>query len=140
MNTYTDREIHSDHRQWTEERAMWHDDVRVWEDEIESMRAKLERVDAALARQKHDLQVHAAALRLYDDRDGRREHALAECERCSNDEKEMVLAHAHDAEVSQQARQRERHNELKTIQRRLMAEMLAMAKIADRLPLVVTNS
>ncbi|HVA48767.1 MAG TPA: hypothetical protein VNH11_20545 [Pirellulales bacterium] len=133
MNTYKDSEIHCDHCQWTSERALWHDDVRVWEQEIDEMGAKLRRVEAVLIQHRHDLQVHAAALRLYDDRDARREHALAQYEKEGNDEKGMVLEHAHESEVSQQARQRERHHELKAAQRRLMANLLAMAKIADHL-------
>lgn len=134
MNVYSDTQLHRDHRQWAEERALWHDDVRVWEEEVEEIGAKLKRVEAALARQKHDLQVHAAAVRLYGGCYARREHALVEYEQDGNGEKGMLLAHVHEGEVQQHARQCQRHEEIKVSQHRLMAELRALIAIADRLP------
>jgi hypothetical protein len=134
MSVSSDTRIHQDHRQWADERALWHDDIRMWEQEIEELTGKLQRIEAALGRQKHDLQVHAGAVRLYGERDACREHELACCERAANEEKERVLAQAHDTEISEQGRQRERHAELKASQRRLMAELRSLIQIADRLP------
>ncbi|HWB08598.1 MAG TPA: hypothetical protein VG826_05215 [Pirellulales bacterium] len=134
MATSSDIKIHRDHCRWSDERTLWHDDVRMWEQEIEELRGKLQRIEIALGRQKHELQVHAAAVRLYGERDARREHELACCEREGNEEKEMMLAQVHDTEISQQNRQRERHNELKASQRRLMSELRSLVQIADRLP------
>ena len=134
MNVYSDIELHRDHFQWSEERALWHDDLRIWEEELEEAAAKLKRIEASLEQQSHQLHVHAAAIRIYQERDGRREHLLVECLQDGNEERGMVLAHAHEGEVSQQARQRERHDELKSLQRRLMAEVRPLVQIADRLP------
>jgi hypothetical protein len=134
MSVSSDIRIHQDHCQWADERALWHDDVRVWEQEIEELKGKLRRIETALGRQKHELQVHAAGVRLYGERDALREHELARCERECNDEKGMMLVQAHDTEISQQNRQRERHAELKASQRRLMAELRSLIQIADRLP------
>ena len=134
MNVYSDTQLHRDHHQWTEERASWHDDVRVWEEEIDELLAKLKRVEAALAQQRHHLQVHAAAIRAYQERDGRREHLLVECLRGGDEERGMVLAHAHAGEIGQQQRQRERHEEIKASQRRLIAELRALLSAADSLP------
>lgn len=134
MNAHSETQLHRDHLQWAEARALWHDDVRAWESEIAEVEAKLRRVEAALAQQKHDLQVHAAAIRIYQERDGRREHLLVECLRDGNDERGMVLVHAHEGESNQQERQSERHEELKASQRRLMGTLRPLIPIADRLP------
>lgn len=140
MNAYSETQLHRDHLQWTEARASWHDDVRIWESEIEEAEAKLRRVEAALAQQKRNLQVHAAAIRIYQERDGRREHLLVECLREGNEERSTVLAHAHEGEVGQQERQSERHEELKASQRRLMLELRPLVAFADRLPSSVQKS
>jgi hypothetical protein len=137
MNVYTPTQVHRDHREWTEERALWHDDVRVWEKEVDDLLAKLQRVEAALSEQKHNLRVHAAALRLYEEGNARCEHLLADCERYGNDERESLLAHAHEGEVQRQDRQRERHQELKVSQRLLMSEIRPFARLGDDLPPVV---
>lgn len=134
MSLYSDTELHRDHCEWAQERAMWHDDVRVWQEEVEEVGGKLKRIEAALAQQKHDLQVHAAAVRMYGERDGRREHLLAEYERDGNEERGMLLGYAHEGEIQQQERQRERHEEIKATQRRLMADLRALLAAADRLP------
>jgi hypothetical protein len=134
MAISNDIKIHHDHREWSDERALWHDDIRVWQQEIDELSGKVQRIELALGRQKHDLQVHAAAVRLYDKRDAGREHELACCERNGNEEKGMVLAHAHDTEISQQCRQRQRHAELKASQRQLMSELRSLIEMADRLP------
>lgn len=134
MKPSSTTQLHRDHCQWNEERAMWHDDLRMWEEEIDEAAAKLKRVDAVLAQQKHNLQVHAAAVRLYQERDGRREHLLVECLRNAGEERGSVLAHAHEGEIDQQQRQRDRHEELKVSQRRLMSELSTLIATADRLP------
>lgn len=134
MTLCSDAQQHRDHCQWSEERALWHDDIRMWEREAEDVEAKLRRVEAALAQQKHELQVHAASIRIYAERDGRREQLLAENERNANEERGMMLAHAHEGEIHQHERQRERHEEIKATQRRLMRELRALIALADRLP------
>ena len=134
MKRYSDTQVHRDHCQWNEERALWHDEIRMWEEEIEKASAKLRRVEAVLAQQKHDLQVHAAAIRIYQQRDGQREHALVHCERHSDDERRMLLARVHGGEVEEHRRQNERHEEIKASQRRLMGELRTLIATADRLP------
>src|SRR5690348_2615246 len=99
MKTSIDTQLHRDHCQWNQDRAMWHDDLRVWEEEIDEAVAKLRRIEAALEQQKHNLQVHAAAIRIYQERDGRREHLLVECLHDGNEERNMVLVHAHEGEI-----------------------------------------
>lgn len=134
MNVYSDTQLHRDHCRWTEERAMWYDDIRVWEKEVEAAEARLKRVASALAQQKHDLQVHAGVIRAYQERDGRRERLLAEFERDGNEERGLVLIHAHEGDVQQHERQRERHEEIKTGQHRLISELHSLNAIADHLP------
>ena len=134
MSVYSDTQLHRDHVQWTNERALWHDDVRIWEREVEQLEANLRHITAVLAQQKHDLQVHAAAISIYQQRDGRREHALVQCERNGSEECEMLLVHAHEGEIREHERQRERHEEIKASQRRLMADLRALTAAADRLP------
>lgn len=131
MLAYTDYQLHDDHRLWTGERALWHDDVRIWQKEIDGLRAKLKQIDAALEQQEHDLQVHAAALTLYEGRDAQREHSLVQYEQDCNEERRMVLSHVHEAEVSQHGRQRERHEELKASQRRLLGQLRSLARLAE---------
>lgn len=134
MNLYSDTQLHQDHCQWTEERALWRDEIRMWEEEVEEVQAKLTRLEAALAQQKHDLQVHAASIRIYAERDGRREQLLADYERNGDEERGMVLAQAHEGEIHQQQRQAERHEEIKASQRQLMAKLRVLTTIADHLP------
>ena len=139
MIIYSDIEIHSDHRQWSEERALWCDEVELWDAEIDKARAALRRIEAALARQKHDLRSHAAALPREQACDARGEHALAQFEWDGNQEREMLLAHTHEDEVARQAQQRQRHEELKATQRRLIAHLGVLPEIVGRLP-PLTNS
>ena len=134
MNVYSDTQVHRDHLQWAEERAMWHDDVRVWEEEVEELEAKLKQITAALVRQKHELQVHSGVIRVDGEHDARHEHALAEYERDGNEERMKLLANAHNGETCQQTRHRQRHEEIKATQRRLIAELRALIPIANRLP------
>ena len=134
MNVQNDIQVHRDHREWTAERASWHDDVRVWQEELEMLRAKLRRIESVLDRQKRELGVHAAALRLYGACDAKSEHQLAQCEKDGDDERKTALLHVHDAEASRQLRQWQRHGELKSLQRRLMTDLMPLAGIADRLP------
>jgi hypothetical protein len=134
MKPYSDTQLHRDHCEWNKERASWHDDLRIWEEEIEEAAAKLKRMEAVLAQQKHELQVHAAAIRIYQQRDGQREHALVRCERDGNDERRMLLAHVHQHEIDEHQRQRERHEEIKASQRGLMSELGTLIATADRLP------
>jgi hypothetical protein len=134
MNASSDTQMHRDHCQWNQERALWHDDVRIWEEELEEIAAKLKRVEAALAQRKHALQVHAAAIRIYQGRDGGREHALVQYERDGNDERGRLLAQAHGGEIQEHQRQRERHEEIKASQRCLMSELRPLIAAADRLP------
>jgi hypothetical protein len=140
MNLYTSTQVHRDHREWSDERAMWHDDVRVWEGEIDDLMAKIQRIEAALVEQRHNLQVHAASVRLYEEAGARSEHLLADCERHGNDERECVLAHAHEGEVQRQERQRERHEELKAAQRLLVIEVRPLARVGEYLPPVARRS
>ena len=131
MLAYTDHQLHKDHRLWTSERALWHDDVRIWEREIDGLRAKLKQIDAALEQQKRDLQVHAAALTLYERRDAEREHALVQYEQDCDDEKRVVLGRAHETEMSQHGLQRQRHEDIKASQRRLLAQVRSFARFAE---------
>ncbi|HET6878682.1 MAG TPA: hypothetical protein VFI31_00835 [Pirellulales bacterium] len=139
MNAYTPTQVHHDHHEWTEERALWHDDIRVWEEEVDELLAKLQRIAAVLTEQKHSLRVHGAALRLYEQGNARCEHLLAECERYGNDERECILGHAHEGEVQRQDRQRERHEELKASQRRLMSDVRPLTRLAETLPPTVRH-
>lgn len=134
MSTCNDTQLHRDHIEWSKDRALWHDDVRIWEHEIEQLEAKLRRITAVLVQQKHDLQVHAASISIYQQRDGRREHALVQYERDGSEERGKLLEHAHEGEIREHERQRERHEEIKAIQRRLMTELHALNATADRLP------
>ena len=134
MNLYSDTQLHQDHCQWTEERALWRDEIRMWEQEVEELEAKLTRLQATLAHQKHELQVHAASIRIYAERDGRREQLLADYERNRNEERGMVLAQAHEGEIHQHQRQAMRHEEIKAHQRQLMTKLRALTTIADSLP------
>lgn len=136
MNVYSDTELHRDHRLWTDERALWHDDVRVWEKEVDELLAKLKRLEIALEQQKRELQAHAAAVRLYQECDGRREHALVQYERDGNEERGTLLEHAHEGAIQEHQRQRERHAHVKATQRRLMAELRPLGQVTKR---VVAN-
>ncbi|HEX7448004.1 MAG TPA: hypothetical protein VF306_10685 [Pirellulales bacterium] len=131
MLAYTDHELHEDHRLWTSERALWHDDVRIWQREIDGLRARLKQIDAALEQQQRDLQVHAAALTLYEQRDARREHSLVQYEQDCDDERRMLLGRVHEAEVSQHGLQRARHEDLKVSQRRLLAQLRSFARLGE---------
>lgn len=134
MNVQNNIQIHRDHREWTADRASWHDDVRVWQEEVDVLRSKLRRIESFLDRQKRELRVHAAALRLYGACDAKSEHQLAQCEKNGDDERKAALVHVHDAEASRQLRQWQRHGELKAFQRRLIVDLMPLAQIADRLP------
>lgn len=131
MLAYTDHQLHDDHRMWTSERALWHDDVRIWQREIDGLRARLKQIDAALEQQQRDLQVHAAALTLYEQRDARREHSLVQYEQDCDDERRMLLGRVHEAEVSQHGLQRARHEDLKVSQRRLLAQLRSFARLVE---------
>ena len=131
MPTSMEHQLHDDHRLWTSERALWHDDVRIWERDIDGLRAKLKQIDAALDKQKRDLQVHAAALTLYGQRDAQREHDLVQYERDCDDEKRVLLGRVHEAEMSQHGLQRQRHEDLKASQRRLLAQLRSFARFAE---------
>lgn len=134
MIIYSDNEIHRDHRQWSEERALWGEEVALWESEIDRALVALRRIEIALARQKHDLRSHAGALPREQACDARGEHALAQIEWDGNLEREMLLAHAHEGEVARQAQERQRHEDLKATQRRLVADLGVLARIVERLP------
>lgn len=123
--------IEDNHRQRSSERALWHDDVRIWQEEIDALRAKLRQMDLALEQQKHNLQVHAAALTLYEQRDAQREHAWVQCQRAGDDEIRTVLDRGNEAEVSQHGLQRQRHEDLKAAQRRLFSQLRSLARLTE---------
>ncbi|HEX7378354.1 MAG TPA: hypothetical protein VF278_14645 [Pirellulales bacterium] len=131
MSAHTECQLHENHRQRTGERALWHDDVRIWQAEIDALRVKLKQIDLELERQKHDLQVHAAALTLYEQRDAQREHAWIQSERICDDEKRMALDHADEGETSQHGLQRRRHEDLKAGQRRLLSHLRSLARFTE---------
>lgn len=131
MNTpHTDIQIHRDHCRWTDERALWRDDVRAWRQELEEAQSGLQHLTTVLEQHEHDLMVHEAAIAQYDQRDLRREHALADYERERNETKGTVLAHSHAAEIEQQARQRERHEQFKAFQHRLLSKLRSLLRTA----------
>lgn len=135
----SDTKIHRDHRQWSEERALWGEEVRLWQSEIDRALVALRRIEIALARQKLELRSHEAALPRAEACDARGERALIQFELDGNQERKMLLAHAHESEVARQARQRQRHEGLKATQRRLVAYLGALSEIVERLA-PVTNS
>ena len=134
MKPYSGRQLHRDHCQWNEERALWHDEIRIWEEEIELAAAKLTRLEAVLAQQRHALQIHAAAIRIHQQSDGKREHLLVGCERNGDDERRMLLGRVHGGQIEEHQRQRERHEEIKASQRRLMSEVATLIAVADHMP------
>jgi len=113
MTRPSNLQMHREHRTWKSEDAMWRDDVRAWEEETHAAQHEIARVQAALAEHLHELEKHAAAVRLYEtDRDAH-EHSLASRERIGGPEKDSDAGGRHSAEADKHENLRAAHERLK---------------------------
>lgn len=118
MTTSAISKMHGDHQAWRAENAFWHDQLREWQQQTEEALHDLESVRAMFFEHQRKLQVHASAVKLYDQTCAQHEHELAQAEsgstavRDTSDHKTETWDHTH---------QRERHEACKLQHHSLIA-------------------
>lgn len=121
MASTTHEKMHLDHLAWTNEGCFWHDAVRTWQKDVEVALKEIARVEQALRDHEKELEIHAAAIKLYGQKVGEHEHAIAQFEKGGAGEDLPELAGGHAGEEGHQRQQRETHERLKQKHHVIMA-------------------